>query len=265
MYIDSHAHLEFPEFDEDRTAMLERAWKAGVRRILAIGSGTGPHDLEIAVRFAEQYDWVHATVGIHPHEAHRAESAHYEALAQLCRRKEVLAVGEIGLDYYYEELSRPIQKKVLIRQLDLAAEEKLPVIFHCRDKVSSCEAWDDLREIVLKAGRSTEKGGILHCFTGTWEDAKMFLDAGFYVSFAGNVTFKKSDDLRAVARQIPLDRLLIETDSPFLSPVPFRGKRNEPARVKEVARVLAEVKGITKEEMARHTSENFLQLFGLEN
>ncbi len=257
MYIDSHAHLEFPEFDEDRKAMLDRAWAAGVRRILAIGSGTGPQDLEAAVRFAEQHEWVHATVGIHPHEAHRAEPSHYEALKQLCARKEVLAVGEIGIDYYYPDPPRPVQQEVLIRQLDLAAEVKLPVIFHCRD------AWEDLRKFVLEAGRNTEKGGILHCFTGTWEDAKAFLDAGFYVSFAGNVTFKKSDDLRAVARQIPLDRLLIETDSPYLSPVPFRGRRNEPARVKEVARVLAEVKGIDVEDMARHTSENFLRLFGL--
>ena len=253
VFTDSHAHLEFPHFDDDREGVIQRAWDAGVRHILAIGSGTGPHNLEAALPFAAQYDWIYATVGIHPHEAHLAEEKHFASLGQLCCRKEVLAIGEIGLDYHYDEPARAVQKEVLMRQLDLAAQAGLPVVFHCRD------AWEDLAEIVLKLRRATT-GGILHCFTGTREDAFAFLGAGFHISFAGNLTFKRNEDLRAVAKQVPLDRLLVETDSPYLAPVPHRGKRNEPAFVPAVARAVGEIKGNSAEEIGQRTTENFLRL-----
>ena len=255
MFTDSHAHLEFPQFENEREDVIERAWEAGVRHLLAIGSGTGPHDLEAAFPFAANYDWIHATVGIHPHEAALAEEKHFTSLAELCRAEKVLAVGEIGLDYHYDHSPKPVQKDVLFRQLELASKTDLPVIFHCR------EAWEDLRRIVLDQWQGNERGGILHCFTGTREDAFAFLDRGFYVSFAGNVTFKKSNDLRKVVREVPLDRLLVETDSPYLAPVPYRGKRNEPAYVREVARVVGEVKGLSPEEVGVKTTENFLRLF----
>ena len=253
MFTDSHAHLEFPDFNDDREDVIQRAWDAEVRHILAIGSGTGPHNLEAALLFPEQYDWIYATVGIHPHEAHLAEEKHFESLGQLCDRSKVFAIGEIGLDYHYDEPSRAVQKEVLIRQLDLAAQAGLPVIFHCRD------AWEDLIEIVLKVRRAVN-GGILHCFTGTRKDAFAFLDAGFHISFAGNITFKKNEDLRAVAKQVPLDRLLVETDSPYLAPVPYRGKRNEPAFVQAVAGAVGEVRGNSAEEIGQRTTENFLRL-----
>ncbi len=257
MFTDSHAHLEVPQFENEREDVIERAWEAGVRHLLAIGSGTGPHELKAAFPFAEKYDWIYATVGIHPHEAALAEEKHFTSLAELCRGEKVLAVGEIGLDYHYDHSPKPVQKDVLLRQLELASKTGLPVIFHCR------EAWGDLREIVLDQWRGNERGGILHCFTGTREDAYAFLDRGFYISFAGNVTFKKSDDLREVAREVPLDRILIETDSPYLAPVPYRGKRNEPAYVREVARVVGEVRGLSAEEIGVKTTENFFRLFRL--
>jgi len=253
--IDSHAHLEFPQFDADRPAVLERARAAGVQTLLAIGSGTGPDRLNAAIPFAEQHDWIYATVGIHPHEAKLATEEHFARLDELARHPRVIAWGEIGLDYYYDHSPRDVQQQVFRRQLEQARAAKLPIIIHCRD------AWEDCLELLEQDWRSSGLGGILHCFTGTPEDARRGLDMGFLVSFAGNVTYPKMQSLRDVARDIPLDRLLTETDSPFLPPQGKRGKRNEPAFVVEVAQALANVRNLASEEVATATAESFRRFF----
>jgi len=255
--IDSHAHLDFPQFDADRAAMLDRARQAGVRAVLAIGSGPGPEKLDAALPFAEQHDWIYASVGIHPHEAKLAAEAHFQQLDALARHPRVIAWGEIGLDYFYDHSPRDVQAAVFRRQLQQARAAKLPIIVHCRD------AWADCLAILDKDWRSAGLGGILHCFTGTLEEARKGIEMGFLISFAGNVTYPKAQNLRDVARQVPLDRLLIETDSPFLAPQPYRGKRNEPAYVVEVARTLANVRDLAPEELAALTAANFRRFFKL--
>ena len=256
--IDSHAHLEFPQFDEDRAAMLERARAAGIAALLAIGSGTGPERLNAAIPFAERHDWIYATVGIHPHEAKLATEEHFEKLDELAKHPRVIAWGEMGLDYYYDHSPRDVQQEVFRLQLGQARTAKLPIVIHCRD------AWADCLEMIEKDWRSSGLGGILHCFTGTLEDAKRGLDMGFMVSFAGNVTYKKMQHLRDVAKVIPLERLLTETDSPFLPPEGKRGKRNEPANVVEVARALGNVRDLPGEEIAAVTAANFRRFFRIE-
>ncbi|HKD63796.1 MAG TPA: TatD family hydrolase [Candidatus Acidoferrales bacterium] len=256
--IDSHAHLEFPEFDEDRDAILERARAAGVETLLAIGSGTGPERLNAAIPFAEHHEWIYATVGIHPHEAKLATEEHFAKLDELGKHPRVIAWGEIGLDYYYDHSPREVQQQVFRRQLRQARAAKLPIVIHCRD------AWEDCLGMIEQDWRSSGLGGILHCFTGTAADAKRGLDMGFMVSFAGNVTYKKMQPLRDVAKEIPLDRLLTETDSPFLPPEGKRGKRNEPANVVEVARALGNVRDLPGEEVAAVTAANFRRFFRLE-
>jgi TatD DNase family protein len=255
--IDSHAHLEFPQFDADRPAVLERARAAGVETLLAIGSGTGPDRLNAAIPFAERHDWIYATVGIHPHEAKLATDEHFARLDELAHHPRVIAWGEIGLDYYYDHSPREIQQTVFRRQLEQARAAKLPIIIHCRD------AWEDCLALLDQDWRKGGLGGILHCFTGTPEDARRGLDMGFLVSFSGNVTYPKMQSLRDVARDLPLDRLLTETDSPFLPPQGKRGKRNEPAFVVEVAQALANVRDLAIEEVAAATAENFHRFFRL--
>jgi TatD DNase family protein len=256
-FVDSHAHLDDPAFDPDRDAVIGRAREAGLRYILAVGGGSGADDLARSIPIAEQYDWVYATVGIHPHEAARAEEKHFEALRAAAQHPKVKGIGEIGLDYHYEHSPRETQRQVLIRQLEIARELRLPIVIHCR------EAWEDLGEMIGEHWQASGLGGILHCFSGTRQDALKFLDWGFLISFAGNLTFKKADDLRAVAREVPLDRLLVETDSPYLAPVPYRGKRNEPAYVREVTRALAALRNLSEEEMGREVTKNFQRLFRL--
>jgi TatD DNase family protein len=255
--IDSHAHIDFPQFDSDRAEMLERARAAGVTTLLAIGTGPGPQKLDAALPFAEAHDWIYTTVGIHPHEAKEATQTHYEELARLAQHPRVIAWGEIGLDYHYDFSPRDIQQSVFQKQLALAAQAKLPVIIHCR------EAWSDCLAILEQEWRATGLGGILHCFSGTLEEARKGMAMGFLVSFAGNSTYPKAQNLREVAREIPLDRLLIETDAPYLAPQAYRGKRNEPAYVAEVARTLAGVRDLAADELAAATAENFRRFFRL--
>ena len=255
--IDSHAHLEFPQFDADRADVLARARGAGVSTLLAIGSGTGPDRLDAALPFAEQNDWIYATVGIHPHEAKLATEEHFAHLDQLARHLRVIAWGEIGLDYFYDHSPRDVQQSVFRRQLDQARAARLPIVIHCRD------AWSDCLAILEECWRPAGLGGILHCFAGTLDDAMRGLDMGFYISFAGNVTYPKAEPIREVARALPLDRMLIETDSPFLPPQGHRGERNEPAFVVEVARRVANVRDLAPEEVAAATAANFRRLFGL--
>jgi TatD DNase family protein len=256
--IDSHAHLEFPQFDADREEMLERARAAGVRTLLAIGSGTGPERLNAAIPFAEQHDWIYASVGIHPHEAKLATEEHFAKLDQLARHPRVIAWGEIGLDYHYDHSPREVQIQVFQRQLQQAWEARLPVIIHCRD------AWADCLKILEEGWASQGLGGILHCFTGGEEEARRGMEMGFMVSFAGNATYPKMEALRQASATVPLERLLIETDSPFLPPQGHRGKRNEPAFVGEVAKTLGNVRNLGAEEIASATAENFRRFFHLD-
>jgi TatD DNase family protein len=263
MYVDSHAHLEGPKFDSDRDAVLARAREAGVDTIVAIGSGTGPGSLDCAIRLAESHPGLHATIGIHPHEAKLATDADYTELEQLARHPKVIAWGEIGLDYFYDHSPRDVQQAVFRRQVELARAAKLPIVIHCRPSESSDDAWDDCLLMLRDSWSSSGLGGVLHCFTGSLDHARSALDFGFMVSFAGNITFPKAGNLREAARELPLDRLLIETDSPFLAPIPHRGKRNEPAFVKEVARQIGELRGCSGEEIGDTTSENFRRFFKL--
>ena len=264
--VDSHCHIAGPEYDADRDAVIERARAAGVRYLLVIPSGE-PQQTGEALALAEKHDGIYAAAGIHPHEAQKAADCDFESLENLAARPKLIAIGEIGLDYYYDHSPREAQQTVLVRQLDIARRVSLPVIIHCRD------AWPDLRQILreflgqdgpgMTPASAKWRGGILHCFTGTWEDASELMEMGFMVSFAGNLTFKNAEPLRDVARQIPLDRLLSETDCPFLSPVPFRGQRNEPMRVREVTKLLAGLRGLTEEEMGASLVRNFESFFSL--
>ena len=255
--IDSHAHLEFPQFDTDREEMLARARAAGVCTLLAIGSGTGPSRLDAAIPFAETHDWIYATIGVHPHEAKLATEEHFLRLDTLARHPRVIAWGEIGLDYFYDHSPREVQHAVFCRQLEQARAAGLPIVIHCRD------AWADCLAILDEVWRSSALGGIMHCFTGTIEEARRSLEMGFVVSFAGNVTYPKSQNLRDVAAALPIESMLIETDSPFLAPQGLRGKRNEPANVAEVARTLASVRNLAPSEIASITAANFRRFFKL--
>ncbi len=263
MFIDSHAHLEGKRFDADRDEVIARARDAGVQTILAIGIGEGPGTLDCAIQLAERFPGIYATTGIHPHEAQLAKESDYTDMEQLARHPKVIAWGEIGLDYFYDHSPREVQAKVFIRQMELARAAKLPIIIHCRASQGSENAWDDMIGLLREHWASSGLGGILHCFSGTLVHAQAALDLGFMISFAGNLTFPKAQDLREVAKQVPLDRVLIETDSPFLAPSPHRGKRNEPAFVVETARVLAETRAISMEEAGARTTQNFYRFFSL--
>jgi TatD DNase family protein len=256
--VDSHAHIDFPEFDADREAMLERARAAGVTALLAIGTGPGPEKLDSALPFAEQHDWIFATVGVHPHESKEVKPEHLEQLAKLAKHPKVIAWGEIGLDYHYDFSPRALQHRVFREQMALARNAKLPIIIHCR------EAWSDCLRLIEEEWRSSGLGGVLHCFSSTLEDAQRGLDMGFLISFAGNSTYPKAQNLRDIAKALPLEKILIETDSPYLAPQRYRGKRNEPAYVAEVARTLGSVRDLPAEEVAAATGENFRRFFQIE-
>jgi TatD DNase family protein len=255
--IDSHAHIDAEQFAEDRDAMLERARTSGISTLLAIGTGPGPEKLDAALPYAEAHDWIYTTVGIHPHEAKEVTPQHLATLAKLARHPKVIAWGEIGLDYYYDHSPRDVQEKVFRDQMALAHAAKLPIIIHCRD------AWGDCLRVLEDAWKPTGLGGILHCFGSTLEHAKRGLDMGFLISFAGNSTYPKAQNIRDVAKDLPLANILIETDSPYLAPQPYRGKRNEPSYVGEVAKVLANVRNSTQREIAAATAANFRRFFHL--
>jgi TatD DNase family protein len=263
MFVDSHAHLEMEQFDADREQVIARAHDAGIGSIVAIGSGTGPGSLDCGIQLAEKYEFIYATIGIHPHEAKLATDADFEEMAQLAKRPKVIAWGEIGLDYFYDHSPRAVQQQVFVKQLQLAQAAKLPVVIHCRPSDNSEDAWEDCLSLLTEHLAPSGLGGVLHCFTGTWAHAQRALDMEFMISFAGNVTFPKAQQIRDAAKQVPLDRMFIETDSPFLAPVPHRGKRNEPVFVKEVARQLGELRGLSTEEIGLQTTNNFCRFFSL--
>ena len=258
--VDSHCHIDGEQFDADRDEVVQRARDAGVRVMLNIGTGD-PHsdDFRRAVAVAEKYDGVYASVGVHPHDAKLYDDAAEAHLTELVRSsKKVVAWGEIGLDYYYDHSPREVQRDVFRRQIRTARELGLPIIIHSRD------ADDETVEILTEECSWDGFRGIMHCFGGTPAMAESLMKVGFFISFAGNVTFKKADNLRQSARVVPLDRLLIETDCPFLTPVPFRGKRNEPAFVAKTAEFLAELYSISTDMLASATTKNFNELFKLQ-
>jgi TatD DNase family protein len=263
MFVDSHAHLEGHRFDADREQVIARAREAGVETLVAIGNGEGPVNFDCGILLAEKYAFIYATIGIHPHEAKLADQAALDRMEQLAKRPRVIAWGEIGLDYYYDHSPRDVQQDAFIQQMELARRAKLPIVIHCRPSDNSENAWEDCLHLIREHWAPSGLGGILHCFTGNPEQAKWALDMGFLVSFAGNLTFPKAQQIRDAALQVPLDRMLIETDSPFLAPVPHRGKRNEPAFVKEVARQLGELRGLSTAEVGAQTTQNFYRFFSL--
>jgi TatD DNase family protein len=263
MFVDSHAHLEGKQFAQDREQVIARARAAGVQNIVAIGNGDGPANFDCGIQLAEKYDFIYATIGIHPHEARLADQAAYDRMQELARHPKIIAWGEIGLDYFYDHSPREIQKHVFISQMELAAAARLPIVIHCRPSENSDNAWDDCLELIHECWAPKGIGGILHCFTGNWSQASRALDMGFLISFAGNLTFPKAQQIRDAALKVPLDRILIETDSPYLAPVPHRGKRNEPAFVLETARKLSELRGLTQQEIGERTSRNFYNFFKL--
>ncbi len=249
--IDSHVHLDDPIFEADREAVIERALAAGVERMMAIGTGSGPPDLETAIRQAERCPFMLATIGVHPHDASKATAETFERLRDLAAHPKVAAIGEIGLDYHYDFSPRDVQRAVFLKQLEIAAEAGKPIVIHTR------EAWPDTMALLLECWHGP---GIMHCFTGDPKQAQEALDLGFHLAFGGVLTFPKADTVREAARITPEDRLLVETDCPYLAPAPHRGRRNEPAFVVEVARRLAEVRGSTLDEIAGQTTRNFERL-----
>src|SRR5271170_609537 len=188
MFVDSHAHLDGKQFDSDREQVIARAHAAGVQNIVAIGNGDGPEDVGCGIRLAEKYNFIYATLGIHPHEARLADEAAYENMERLARHPKVIAWGEIGLDYFYDHSPRDVQKEVFRRQMDLAQAAKLPIIIHCRPSNNSENAWDDTLQMLRDHWAPSGMPGILHCFTGGWKHAQAALDIGFYISFAGNIS-----------------------------------------------------------------------------
>jgi TatD DNase family protein len=261
MFVDSHAHLDGKQFDSDREQVIARAREAGVVAIVAIGNGDGPPQLDAGVQLAEKYPFMYATIGIHPHEARLASDHAYAEMERLARHPKVIAWGEIGLDYYYDHSPRDTQKEVFIRQMELASASKLPIVIHCRPSDNSDNAWEDCLQLVQEQWAPKGIGGILHCFTGNWPQAEHALDMGFMISFAGNVTFPKAQPIRDAALDVPLDRMLIETDCPYLAPIPYRGKRNEPSYVKETARTIGELRGLSMDEVGEQTGRNFYNFF----
>ena len=258
MFIDSHAHIDGREFDADRGEVIERAQAAGVSVILNVGTGD-PHSgvLERAVELGKTHESVFTAIGTHPHDARLYDDTAEEKIKNLLNSERVIAWGEIGLDFHYDNSPRDVQVEVFKRQLRAARESNLPVVIHTREAEAQTIA------ILQSEYKDAGRRGVFHCFSGSMDLARRAVEIGFMISFSGIVTFKKADELRAVARQVPLERLLIETDCPYLTPIPYRGKRNEPAYVVEVARCLAGLHSVALEEMARITSENFNRFFEL--
>lgn len=251
MLIDSHCHLDSDQFDADREQVIERALAAGITNMVAIGTGNGPPDLEAGIRLADLHEFFYATVGVHPHDASKQFDENH--LAALTQHPKVVAVGEIGLDYHYDFSPRETQKSVFIKQMQIAADAKKPIVIHTR------EAWDDTIQLIRDHWNPAQ-GGIMHCFSGNADQAKQALDLGFYLAFGGIVTFPKALDIQESARIVPIDRILVETDAPYLAPVPKRGKRNEPAFMIETVRKLAQLRGVSEQQIAEQTAKNFLRL-----
>ncbi|WP_379137097.1 TatD family hydrolase [Paenibacillus sp. sgz500958] len=254
LLFDTHTHLDAPEFDEDREAVIAHAVEAGVSKMINIGFNR--ETIPTTMKLAETYDYIYAAVGWHPVDAIDMLPGDLDWIASLCSHEKVVAIGEIGLDYHWDKSPKDVQQRVFRQQIGLARELGMPISIHNRD------AHEDIVKI-LREEKANEIGGVMHSFSGSWETAKMCLDLGFHLSFGGPITFKNARVPKEVLAQTPLDRILIETDSPYLTPHPFRGKRNESANVKLVAQAAGEIKGISWEEMAQITYANALERFGI--
>jgi len=251
MLIDSHCHIDSKEFDADREETIQRAIDAGVEMMVAIGTGNGPPDLEAGIRLADRYSCFLATAGVHPHDAAKATSETNKHLAGLLQHPKVIAVGEIGLDYHHDLSPREVQRAIFRQQMEVAAEARKPIVIHTR------EAWDDTFQMLDEYWKPAGLPGIMHCFSGGPVEAQRSLELGFYLAFGGVVTYPKALNVQVAARLAPLDRILLETDAPYLAPVPRRGKRNEPSLMVHTAAKLATLRGISVSELATATTANF--------
>lgn len=254
MLFDTHTHLDAVQFDEDREETITRALENGVTRMINIGFNR--ETIPTTMKLAETHDFIYAAVGWHPQDAITMREGDLDWIAELCAHEKVVAIGEIGLDYYWDTSPKDVQHKVFRNQIGLARSLGMPISIHNRD------AHEDVVRI-LREEKASEIGGVMHSFSGSWEIAKMCLDMGFHLSFGGPITFKNAKQPKEVLAQTPMDRLLIETDSPYLTPHPYRGKRNESAHVRLVAEAAAEIKGVSLEEIAEITTKNGLERFGI--
>jgi TatD DNase family protein len=253
--IDSHCHLDASQFSEDREATIQRALDAGVSKLLTIGTGEGPPDLEAALRLADKHDFIYASAGIHPEYAPKAGPGDYKQLSRLLEHPKCIAAGEIGLDYHWQPYDAAQQAAVFVEQMRIAMDARKPIIIHTRD------AWQDTMALLKEHWAPCGLACIMHCFTGTPAEAREALDLGFYLSFSGVLTYPKALEVQESAKIPPLDRILVETDCPYLAPVPYRGKRNEPSYVIHTARKLAELRNMEYETIAEATSANFQRVF----
>ena len=253
-FVDSHAHLDFENFNQDRDAVIKNARLANIAAIINIGINL--ETIRKSIDLAESFDFIYATAGIHPHDANDMKPQQWDGFVELLQHPKIVAIGEIGLDYYRDYSPHDVQKKILDRQLELAVEHDLPVVVHTRN------AWQDILPIFAEQFRGKLKG-VFHCFSGLESEAKAVLDAGYFISFTGVVTFKNANALNIAAHYVPLDRLLLETDCPFMAPDPFRGKRCEPAHVPYIAKKIAEARGIDLVELSHQTTVNVETLFGI--
>jgi TatD DNase family protein len=255
MLFDTHVHLNDEQFKDDLAEVIQRAKEHGVEKMVVVGFDRPT--ITRAMELIEQYDFLYASIGWHPVDAIDMKEDDLKWIEELCSHPKVVALGEMGLDYHWEKSPKDIQKEVFRKQIQLARKVKLPIIIHNR------EATQDIIDI-LKEEHAQEVGGIMHCFSGSAETAKVCVDMNFYISLGGPVTFKNAKKPKEVAVEVPFDRLLIETDCPYLAPHPYRGKRNEPGYVKLVAEQIAELRGVTLEEVAKQTTENAKKLFGIQ-
>jgi TatD DNase family protein len=253
MLVDSHCHLDFPDFTDDLDSIVARAGAAGVGRIVTISTRVKRLDGLLAI--TEKYPAVYCSVGTHPHQADEEDGISADELVQLTKHPKVVALGEAGLDYFYQHSSRQAQERGFRSHIAAARATGLPLVIHSREADEDCE-----RILVEEVARGPFRA-VLHCYTGGRKLALKAIDLGLSISFTGILTFKKSDALRALAAELPADRIMVETDAPYLAPGKFRGKRNEPSYVVEVAKVLAEARGVSLEEISRQTTENFFRLF----
>lgn len=256
MLIDSHCHIQGKEFTGEAEAVIARARAAGIQTMIVVGGAGDMSSNSEAVALAQRHENVYATVGMHPHDAKDVGAHELQTLQELATSPKVVAIGETGLDYYYNHSPHDVQRRVFVQFIGMARETRLPIVVHERD------AAKEAAELLRQEGQGALRG-VIHCFTGDHEAACAYLDLGFYLSFTGIITFKNAEALRDVVRQVPLDRMFVETDSPYLTPVPHRGKRNEPAFVRFVAETMAQVKGVSLDEVERVTTENVRALFGI--
>ena len=254
MFIDSHAHLDDPKFESDFRAVSDRATKAKIEKVLVIGNAVSSSKVDSAISIAKKHQWLDVAAGIHPHDAGTATGDNWIELTRFAQEEKLVAWGEIGLDFHYNYSDPEVQKEVFIQQLLLAKKSSLPVIIHTR------EAETETLKILSEHYADSRRQGIMHCYSGSLSMAQCCLEMGFYISFSGILTFPQAHEIRRIAEMIPLDKLLIETDAPYLAPVPYRGKRNEPAFLVETAKILASIRNVDIETIAKCTRENYFRV-----